>query len=292
MNALPRQQDSMLCLLDSQKEEDAAALMSLWYADREEADLICEGSSVIRLSADTMALTKPGAFSKAGPAARQLRFGLKQGPSSGLSLRQLRRLSPHLDEILISSQSSFILPDRQTQVSGAIQSLLAASVLPMREKGLYEGILCAYVLLMAADAAGFYPGGALPGNRHVRQAVMYMQAHFTEDIKVKDIAAAAGIHPGHLHRLFGEQTGKSVNGLLRGLRVERAKMMLVSGSLPAEDIALVSGFSSRTYFQRVFKAETGLSPGEFRSAFNITCDYSQAHRLYYTAALPDEEEEA
>ena len=290
MTALPGPEDSTLCLLDSKKENDAAVLISLWYTDRGEADLICEDVSVIRLSADTLALTKPGGFPRADPAVRQLRFGLQHGHPAGLSLRQLCRMSPQLDEILRSPGRVFHIPDRQTQVSGAIQSLMAASVLPISEKGLYKDILCAYALLTAADAADFYPDAALPGNRHVRRAVMYMQAHFTEDIKAADIAAAAGIHPGHLHRLFGEQTGKSINALLRSLRIDRAKQMLLSGSLPAEAIALSAGFSSRPYFHRVFKAQTGLSPGEFRSAFNITCDYSQAHRLYYTEALSDEEE--
>ena len=101
---------------------------------------------------------------------------------------------------------------------------------------------------------------------------MIAGAGITLGVLIWGIAAAAGIHPGHLHRLFGEQTGKSINALLRSLRIDRAKQMLLSGSLPAEAIALAAGFSSRPYFHRVFKAQTGLSPGEFRSAFNITCD--------------------
>lgn len=291
MNALLSSEDSTLYLLDSKNEKDAAVLISLWYADHTEADLIYEDASVIHLNADTIAMTKPGAFPRADSTVRQLRFGLKHGHPVGFSLRQLCRISPQLDEILQSPRCVFLIKDRQAQVFSAIQSLMAACILPIREKVLYENVLCAYALLTAADAADCYPDVAFPGNRHVQRAIKYMQAHITENIKTVDIAAAAGIHPGHLHRLFGKQTGKSVNGLLRSLRIDKAKQMLISENLPAEDIAMATGFSSRSYFHRVFKAQTGQSPGEFRSEFNITCDYSQAHRLYYTAYLPDEEEE-
>ena len=73
-------------------------------------------------------------------------------------------------------------------------------------------------------------------------------------------------------------------------RRAKLKSIIEAADGPISATALAAGFSSRPYFHRVFKAQTGLSPGEFRSAFNITCDYSQAHRLYYTESLSDEEE--
>ena len=277
-----------LYLQVSQKDKEEAELISLWYPAKGEAELICADASVIRLSADTMALTKPGAFRAGGPGAKQLRFGLKEKSPGSLSLSELRRLSPALDDLLASERGIFIVPDRHTLVSGAVQSLLAAASLPACVRQICEDMICAYTLLSASDAAGAYISRAFPGNRHVRRALAYMQERFTEDIRTDDIARASGIHPGHLHRLFSAQAGKTLGAYLRGLRIDRAKLLLMSGRLAVEEVALAAGFSSRPYFHRVFKAETGLSPRQFRNAFNITCDYEQARRLYYTATVEEE----
>jgi hypothetical protein len=41
-----------------------------------------------------------------------------------------------------------------------------------------------------------------PGVMHVKKAVQYMHQHYDRDIQIKDIAAAANVHSGYLHRIF------------------------------------------------------------------------------------------
>ena len=47
-------------------------------------------------------------------------------------------------------------------------------------------------------------------------------------------------------------------------RIEQAKTMLASGRAQVTDVARAVGFSSRSYFSRVFTREVGISPSAYQ----------------------------
>jgi|SRR5690348_6347991 len=86
---------------------------------------------------------------------------------------------------------------------------------------------------------------------------------FAETLTLEEIAKAVGVHPVHLARQFRRSYGCTVGAYVRQLRVDFARRALAS-SAPLSDIALTAGFADQSHFSRVFKHETGLTPGEFR----------------------------
>lgn len=59
--------------------------------------------------------------------------------------------------------------------------------------------------------------------------------------------------------------GKSFRTWLSGIRVEEAKALIVAHpEYSNEVVSMECGFSSRVYFQRLFKERTGLTPAEWR----------------------------
>ena len=74
-----------------------------------------------------------------------------------------------------------------------------------------------------------------------------------------------GVHPVHLARSFRRTYNTTFSGYVRELRVEYARVQLVSTGAPLGDIALASGFYDQSHFCRTFKRETGLSPAEYRA---------------------------
>jgi AraC family transcriptional regulator len=87
---------------------------------------------------------------------------------------------------------------------------------------------------------------------------------FQEELSLEEIAAAAGVHPAHLARVFRSHHGCSVGDYLRGLRVEFACRQLSSTDAALIDVALSAGFADQSHFTRCFKQATGLTPGQFR----------------------------
>lgn len=82
------------------------------------------------------------------------------------------------------------------------------------------------------------------------------------------LARHIGTNTSYLSRAFNEGLGVSFNEAINRLRVADVQRHLVGGS-PSGDllaVAFAAGFSSKSSFNRVFKAQTGQTPSRYRDA--------------------------
>ena len=68
-----------------------------------------------------------------------------------------------------------------------------------------------------------------------------------------------------LHVHCSKETGLPFSEFVRKRRIESAKSLLRDTDLSASEIAETLAFSSQSYFIRIFKAETGMTPGAYRN---------------------------
>ena len=54
---------------------------------------------------------------------------------------------------------------------------------------------------------------------------------------------------------------------LQNVRIERAKQLLEIGALPVDEISAESGYEDASFFRRLFRRRTGLSPSQYRRMF-------------------------
>lgn len=101
------------------------------------------------------------------------------------------------------------------------------------------------------------------GNKYVRKTLEYIATHFDQEFQIADIALNAGISSAYLQRIFKAQTGLSLIDQINIYRIEKAKILLETSSLPIVDIAISVGFNSRQHFTHTFKKITGCSPGAY-----------------------------
>lgn len=87
---------------------------------------------------------------------------------------------------------------------------------------------------------------------------------FSEDVSLREVAAAVGIHPVHLARVFRKEYGCTVGDYIRRLRVEFACRKLAESETPLAQIAILSGFSDQSHFSNAFRRQMRMTPGEFR----------------------------
>jgi AraC family transcriptional regulator len=85
-------------------------------------------------------------------------------------------------------------------------------------------------------------------------------------ITVARVAAAVGVHPTHLARVFRAHFGETVGEYVRRLRVEWAKTQLMTTRDSLASIALQAGFTDQAHFTRWFKRLTGVTPKRYRTA--------------------------
>ncbi len=81
---------------------------------------------------------------------------------------------------------------------------------------------------------------------------------------VTELAGRAGLHPVSLARLFRRHFGTSITERIRRRRVECAAGLLAADSAGLAEIALTTGFADQSHLNRVFRRETGLTPGAYR----------------------------
>jgi len=74
-----------------------------------------------------------------------------------------------------------------------------------------------------------------------------------------------GFSPSYWSRFFSEQIGVSFNDWLWRQRLARAKTLLKETSQPVKEIVQAVGYTDVSSFSRRFKADVGLTPGQWRS---------------------------
>ncbi len=78
------------------------------------------------------------------------------------------------------------------------------------------------------------------------------------------IAEEFNYHPYHLNHIVREETGKSLHKHLVDTRLNIAKNYLLTTSYSIEQISWKSGFSSTSYFIKIFKDSLGITPKKYR----------------------------
>ena len=105
-----------------------------------------------------------------------------------------------------------------------------------------------------------------PGYRdwRLRRAIEYLEAHLGDDLRLTDVAAAAGLSTTHLATLFRAGTGESPHRWLMRRRFERACELLGNPSASITDIAHQCGFASSQHLATVMRTRLATTPTAYR----------------------------
>lgn len=99
----------------------------------------------------------------------------------------------------------------------------------------------------------------------VNNALEYIRNHYTEKLKLAEVAESVYVSQWHLSKLLNHHMGQSFSEILNNIRIDKAKELLAEPSLRIGDIAEEVGFLDMAHFSRVFKKQTGISANEFRN---------------------------
>lgn len=97
------------------------------------------------------------------------------------------------------------------------------------------------------------------------EARAYLHARYAESVSLADVAAAVGVEPERMARVFRHAFGEPVAGYLRRIRVNAAAHMLVSTDVPISQVAAQVGFADQSHLTRCFSRYLGSTPGRYRA---------------------------
>ena len=96
------------------------------------------------------------------------------------------------------------------------------------------------------------------------KAISYISTNYMHKITLEDVAAHIYLSPSYLCRIFKDEMKTNFSNYLNKVRVEKSKILLLSEQLTITEIAILVGFCDQSYFNKVFKKITDITPKKFR----------------------------
>jgi AraC-like DNA-binding protein len=261
-------------------EPDGRTLFDCHWHEEMELMLITEGTIRIQLDMAEYEL-KPGQAVFVGSGVLHGAFPVDR---SGCSLYavvfhpdflasrnedalQQHYLDPIIDRHLILP--SVIRGDTQQEqmLIERLRSLIRAN---LDKQSAYELITKSDLLMIFAILLSHGQAIVAPSRtetQHVerlKQVLSYIQHHYHEPIRLKDLADVLGMSEEHFCRFFKKTMKRSPVSYMNEYRMQQAKILLADSDSKILDIALQVGFDNLSYFITVFKNYCGLTPSQYR----------------------------
>lgn len=127
-----------------------------------------------------------------------------------------------------------------------------------------EGLILEVLAASLRSGGHASKGTQQKASRWMKEVNDFLHENFSEPLTLEEIAAIAGVHSGHLSRVFRERFNCTVGEYLRKLRLEFARRQISASNLPLNEIALSAGFSDQSHLTRIFKSNLGVTPAAYR----------------------------
>ena len=103
------------------------------------------------------------------------------------------------------------------------------------------------------------------GLAYVKAAEQYIREHYSEPLRMDDLAKAIGITPYYLSHVFKQYRNSSPSKVLAQIRIEDSKRLLQETDWPIGTVAKKSGYPNTLNFSKVFRKMVGCSPSTYRN---------------------------
>lgn len=100
--------------------------------------------------------------------------------------------------------------------------------------------------------------------KRLKKLFKYVQTHYHEPIHVSEMADLCNMNYSYFSRYFKKLTGKTFVEYVNYIRLTEAEKLLLTTDLNITQIAFATGFSSTSYFIKIFKKNKGLSPNKMK----------------------------
>lgn len=115
----------------------------------------------------------------------------------------------------------------------------------------------------------------------VNEVVKIIHQEITSQLSLEELSKRLFVNKAYLSRVFKKYQKVSVQSYINVQKINVAKQLLLAGNKSIDGISTDIGYSTRSYFSRVFKAETGMTPTQYRRNVKIT---DQLTNDYYNRA--------
>lgn len=103
-------------------------------------------------------------------------------------------------------------------------------------------------------------------HKHIIDKVTsYIDANYDKRLSLDEIAGVVYVGKSYLSSLFKKETGQSITSYINQIRIENSKILLMDTNLSVIEITHRCGFDNQSYFTRIFREVTGVTPKKYRA---------------------------
>lgn len=99
----------------------------------------------------------------------------------------------------------------------------------------------------------------------LNRILKHLHLNIESEISLKKLAREVNLSEGYISACFKKEMGMTIMKYAKKIRIDRAKVLLVTTNNSILEIALTLGFHDQSHFHKVFKSFTGVSPSEYRN---------------------------
>lgn len=98
----------------------------------------------------------------------------------------------------------------------------------------------------------------------IKPALNYVKKHYSEDIRIGDLAGVCNMSESHFRRVFQECMRMTPNEYVNFVRIREASRLLLNSYATVEEIAYRTGYGNVSSFNRNFKKIVGMTPYQWK----------------------------
>jgi AraC family transcriptional regulator len=164
---------------------------------------------------------------------------------------------------------SFLLLRWSDTITGVMHLLESAHAAEFQDGSYAERCIADSLALLRAAcdlaaARSLGPIAGSPAPARIIRMLKIMDANLANPVRIKNIAAAAGLSRSSFSRVFLRSVGESPGRYLRRRRIELAQNLMLSTCKSLAEIALECGLSDQSHLTKSFRRVVGISPAAWR----------------------------
>ncbi|MES2573003.1 MAG: AraC family transcriptional regulator [Verrucomicrobiota bacterium] len=106
----------------------------------------------------------------------------------------------------------------------------------------------------------------------ISEAVRYLLANFRDEIRLEEVLRLTAMSKPTFSRQFKKHSGKTFSDFLSHIRLQAACRELIETEHPILEVALSSGYTQVSFFNRIFRRILRCSPTQYRAQKGVPAD--------------------
>ena len=107
-----------------------------------------------------------------------------------------------------------------------------------------------------------------PAN-NLDKILVYIEQHYTQPLRLSEIASHFHFNASYLSSYFSTHHKEGFSEYLNRVRIKKSMELLENSTVSISNISGMVGYSEHSYFCKVFKRITGMSPGSYRKELQV-----------------------